>query len=125
MRVFYIITLLIFLTSCDVNKLNFDEVVKSQIHAEEEFKRKGYITATSSEQNEYVKFRIMVKDRITNENAKELVEEFIKIMENQIEDKDLFNKSYQLTFDLKSEKDGNILFNGKRDKGTKDIWWQF
>jgi hypothetical protein len=67
----------------------------------------------------------MVKDRITNENAKELAKEFINTLENQIKEKELFKKSYQITFDFKSEKDENILFNGKRDKKTKDIWWQF
>jgi hypothetical protein len=125
MKVFFIAILLIVLTSCTETKLNFDEIVKSLALAEKEFNNKGYITATASQQNEYVKFQIMVKDRTTNENAKELAEEFINTIENQIKDKELFKKSYLITFDFKSEKDGNILFNGKRDKGTKDIWWQF
>ena len=125
MRAFFITILLIVLTSCSENKLNFDDVVKSQVLAEKEFNNKGYITATASQQNENVKFRIMVKDSINNEKAKELAKEFINIMENQIKDKELFKKSYLITFDFKSEKDGNILFKGKRDKGTEDIWWQF
>ncbi|WMT39686.1 hypothetical protein RE628_20110 [Paenibacillus sp. D2_2] len=125
MRIFMIIVLAIILTSCSQHEMSFDDVVKSQAHAKEAFKRKGYITATASKQNELVKFRIMVIDKITNDNARELAEEFINLMETQIKDKELFNKRYQITFDIKSEKDGNILFNGKRDKGTTDIWWQF
>jgi hypothetical protein len=56
MRVFLLIILLIVLTSCSETKLNFDEIVKSLALAEKEFNNKGYITATTSQQNEYVKF---------------------------------------------------------------------
>lgn len=125
MRVFLIVALCFLLSSCNERTLDFDDVVHSQVYTEEAFKLKGFVTATSSKQDDVVKFRIMVKDHVTKEDAKALVQDFIDTMETQIHDKELFIKSYRLTFDLKSEKDGEILFQGKRDKGTRDLWWQF
>lgn len=125
MRIIVITALVIFLTSCSTHELNYDDVAESIGYAEQKFRSKGVVALTSSERNEQVKFRIMVKDKISNEKAKELVEEYINSIESRINDKELFNKSYLITFDIKSEKDGNILVNGKREKGTQDIWWQF
>lgn len=68
-------------TGIHIEIINFCGIFQN---AENEFKNKGFTTATSSNQDEYVKFRIMIKDTISNENAKELVEGFIGTIENQI-----------------------------------------
>jgi hypothetical protein len=125
MKVILIILLLIILSSCNKNNVDPNEVIKSLVLAEKHLNNKGFVTASSSESNKYIKFRIMVKDRITNEEAKKVIGEFIGTMESNIKDKELFKDTYYMTFDIKSEKDGNVLFNGKRDKGNIDIWWQF
>jgi hypothetical protein len=125
MKVVLIILLLIILSSCNKNNVDPNEVIKSLVLAEKHLNNKGFVTASSSESNKYIKFRIMVKDRITNEEAKKVIGEFIGTMESNIKDKELFKNTYYMTFDIKSEKDGNVLFNGKRDKGNIDIWWQF
>jgi hypothetical protein len=125
MKVVLIILLLIILSSCNKNNVDPNEVIKSLVLAEKHLNNKGFVTASSSESNKYIKFRIMVKDRITNEEAKKVIGEFIGTMESNIKDKELFKDTYYMTFDIKSEKDGNVLFNGKRDKGNIDIWWQF
>jgi hypothetical protein len=125
MKVVLIILILLVLSSCTKNNVDPNEVIKSLVLAEKHLNNMGFITASSSESNKFIKFRIMVKDKITNEDAKKLIGEFIGTMESNIKDKELFKDTYYMIFDIKSEKDGNILFNGKRDKGNIDIWWQF
>ncbi|MNL08545.1 hypothetical protein D3C87_1292720 [compost metagenome] len=83
-------------------------------------------TATSSNAGDgIINFRIMVEDRITNEQAKELVFEFYNEIEKGISEIQLFRETYQIKFDIKSGKDGEILYSGQRNKGEDQIWWQF
>ncbi|MNR38680.1 hypothetical protein D3C85_1568030 [compost metagenome] len=55
----------------------------------------------------------MVEDRITNEQAKELVFEFYNEIEKGISEIQLFRETYQIKFDIKSGKDGEILYSGQ------------
>jgi 8-oxo-dGTP pyrophosphatase MutT (NUDIX family) len=127
MRTLIIFCLIFFISSCSNRNddVDFNEIVKAQGYAEQKMREKGVVTATSSQSNDYVKFRLMTPDSLTNDEAKELVQEFITLLEEPIKSKDSFNQEYYLLFDIKSEKDGRILYNGKRDKGNTDLWWQF
>jgi hypothetical protein len=120
-----LIIIMLLLTACNAGHLDFNEIAQAQGYAEQKMKEKGIITATSSKSNDYVKFRIMSKDRLNNEDGRQLIDDFINLLEERIGDKDLFNRDYKLTFDIKSGIDGKILYKGKRDKGSKEIWWQF
>jgi len=57
-----------------------------------------------------INFRILVEDRLTNEQAKSLVFNFFDEIEQGISKKDFFRKIYQINFDIKPEKEGEILF---------------
>ena len=107
------------------NNKYFDEVFDSLVSTENYMRDSGYVTASSIRANELVKFRIMADHNISRIEAKTLVEEFISHFENQLTELEKYYKDYELTFDLKSKEDGTILFNGKRARGEKDIWWQF
>lgn len=50
-----------------------------------------------------INIRIMVEDRLTNEQAKELVFDFFDEIERGITDLNLFRKSYQINFDIKGK----------------------
>ncbi|WP_438350664.1 hypothetical protein ACP8HI_08490 [Paenibacillus sp. FA6] len=125
MRILLICILTVVLTSCSYNDIDYDEVTKAELYAEKLMVKKGVTAVSSSQSNEYIKFRIMTKDTMNNEEAKKIVGEFIDSFESQIKNKEKFRKIYDITFDIKSEKNGNILFNGKRDKGKGELWWQF
>jgi len=62
-------------------------------------------------------------DDSTKENAKQWVEGFIRDFEGQLNNIDKFYKAHIIIFDIKSEKNGSILYSGKKDK--EGIWWQF
>ncbi|MFD1135985.1 hypothetical protein [Paenibacillus urinalis] len=110
------------------NEIDFNELVDSLVKAEDSMDSKELVTTTvtsSSSSDGIINFRIMVEDRLTNEQAKKLVFDFYDEIERGIKDLNLFRKSYQINFDIKSEKDGEILYKGQRNKGEEQIWWQF
>lgn len=128
---YVIVFILLFslITGCNYNKeIDFDQLVDSLIKAEKTMNSEELVitTATSSSSSDgMINFRILVEDRITNEEAKELVFDFYDEIERGITDLSLFRKSYQINFDIKSEKDGEIIYKGQRNKGEEQIWWQF
>jgi len=93
-------------------------------HAEKTMRDKGFITASSFQPDEYAKFRIMVGINTSKEEAKELVENFIRAFESRLMDNEKFYKTHEIIFDIKSDQDGKILFSGKKDQ-DQEIWWQF
>ncbi|MGG3280138.1 hypothetical protein [Paenibacillus solani] len=110
------------------NEIDFNQLVDSLVKAEKSMNSKELVitTATSSSSSDgIINFRVMVEDRLTNEQAKELVFDFYDEIERGITDLNLFRKSYQINFDIKSEKDGEIVYKGQRNKGEEQIWWQF
>ncbi|OPA80513.1 hypothetical protein BVG16_07240 [Paenibacillus selenitireducens] len=111
---------------CNKQKIDFDEVTNSLNKAEKTMNSKDRIVRIeASPNNETINFRIMVEDRITNEQAKTLVSVFLNEIEKGIQNKDLLRKSYLIKFDIISQKDGAILYKGQRNKGVEEIWWQF
>lgn len=106
-----VIFLLLLLTSCTPPSKSIDihEISKAQGYVEKEMREKGITTVASAQLNEYIKFRIMDKDRITNEEAKQLIGDYITLLNGQMDDKAQFNKDYIILFDIKSERDGRIL----------------
>ncbi|OIA98737.1 hypothetical protein AK95_16390 [Paenibacillus sp. LC231] len=110
------------------NEIDFNQLVDSLVKAEKTMNSKELVTTTatsSSSSDGIINFRIMVEDRLTNEQAKELVFDFYDEIERGITDLNLFRKSYQINFDIKSEKDGEIIYKGQRNEGEEQIWWQF
>ncbi|WP_135556591.1 hypothetical protein [Paenibacillus cymbidii] len=93
-------------------------------HAEKTMRDKGFITASSFQPEEYAKFRIMAGNHTSKEEAKELVENFLRAFESRLEDIEKFYQTHEIIFDIKSDQDGEILFSGKKDHDQK-IWWQF
>jgi len=93
-------------------------------HAEKTMRNKGFITASSFQPDKYAKFRIMAGNDTSKEEAKELVENFIRAFESQLMDIGKFYQVHDVLFDIKSDQDGEILFSGKKDH-DQEIWWQF
>ncbi|AWP28087.1 hypothetical protein [Paenibacillus sp. Cedars] len=92
------------------NEIDFNQLVDSLVKAEKTMNSKELVTTTatsSSSSDGMINIRIMVDDRLTN--AKELVFDFFDEIERGITDLNLFRKSYQINFDIKSEKDGDII----------------
>jgi hypothetical protein len=110
---------------CTKPKIDFGELASATAKAENSMNDKDLVvtTATSSEK-ETINIRILVEDRLTNEQAKYLVTEFINKIEKGIQETDLFRKSYLIKFDIMSQKDGEMLYKGQRNKGEETIWWQ-
>lgn len=114
------------LVGCNESKPDFDELTKALVNAEKTMNEKDQvITTATSSQDDIINIRIMVEDRITNEQAKNLVNDFFNEIEKKIKDLDQFNKYFSIKFDIKSQKDGEILYQGKKDKNEEQIWWQF
>jgi hypothetical protein len=107
---------------CNNSNSSLDDVGDALSHAEKTMRDKGLITASSFQPNEYAKFRIMAGNNTSKEEAKQLVEDFIRTFESRLIDKEKFYKTHEIIFDIKSDKDGKILFSGKKDQ---EIWWQF
>ncbi|ULL14759.1 hypothetical protein DVH26_10040 [Paenibacillus sp. H1-7] len=84
---------------------------------------KGVITVSSFHPNEYARFRIMASNNTSKEEAKKLVEDFIRAFEGRVINKEKFYKTHEIMFDIKSDEDGRILFRGKKE--NQEIWWQF
>jgi hypothetical protein len=119
------ILLFLFLVSCsEKSNVEFSELSDSLVNAEKVMRTNELVvtTASSSQLNE-VKFRIIVEDRITNEEAKELIYKFIETIEEKLSNPIKFKDTYNLFFDITS-KDG-VIYNGKREMGQYELWWQF
>lgn len=131
MRYLIVLIILFSLVTAGCNKdkeIDFNQLVDSLVKAEKIMNNKELVTTTatsSSSSDGMINFRIMVEDRLTNEQAKELVFDFYDEIERGITDLNLFRKSYQINFDIKSEKDGEIIYKGQRNKDEEQIWWQF
>ncbi|MDK8189251.1 hypothetical protein QP794_04040 [Paenibacillus sp. UMB7766-LJ446] len=110
---------------CTKPKIDFDELASATAKAEKSMNDKDLVvtTATSSDKKT-INIRILVEGRLTNEQAKYVVTEFINEIEKGIQETDLFRKSYLIKFDIMSQKDGEILYKGQRNKGEETIWWQ-
>ncbi|MFC5528062.1 hypothetical protein [Cohnella yongneupensis] len=124
-----IILVTLITTGCNKkDEIDFNQLVDSLGKAEKTMNSKELVTTTASSSNStdgIINFRIMVEDRLTNEQAKGLVFDFYNEIEKGISDINLFRQSYQINFDIKSEKDGEIIYKGQRNKGEEQIWWQF
>ncbi|OME77200.1 hypothetical protein BK120_27115 [Paenibacillus sp. FSL A5-0031] len=127
MRHFILLLLLtLVLVGCNEAKPDFDNVSESLVNAERVMNDKDLvITTATSSQSKIINFRILIKDRINNEQAKGLVNDFFNEIDKNITDLELFKKTYSIKFDIKSQKDGQILYQGKREKEEDQIWWQF
>ncbi|WP_256762153.1 hypothetical protein [Cohnella sp. WQ 127256] len=117
-----IISLFLFSSGCNNSNTTIDDAGEALGYAEKVMRDKNITTASSYQPNGYAKFRIMADENTSKEEAKQLVEEFIQSFENQLTDKEKFYKTHEMIFDIKSSKDGKILYSGKKDK---EIWWQF
>lgn len=123
--IFLLLFCSIITTGCTQPKIDVDELSAACVKAENTMNEKDLVITTATSSNiETINFRILVEDRLTNEQAKTLVTEFFEEIENGIQDKNLFRKSYLVKFDIKSQKDGEILYKGQRNKGDETIWWQ-
>ncbi|GAA0831204.1 hypothetical protein GCM10008915_10840 [Bifidobacterium pullorum subsp. gallinarum] len=97
------------------NEIDFNQLVDSLVKAEKTMNSKELVTTTatsSSSSDGMINIRIMVEDKVTNEQAKELVFDFFDEIERGITDLNLFRRSYQINFDIKSEKDGDLIYKG-------------
>ncbi|REK76012.1 lipoprotein [Paenibacillus paeoniae] len=124
----FLIILLIILSGCSNPRSLPTNIGDALSHTKSVMRDQGLVTVGSYSPNEKVKFRIMVSRNITKEEAKRLAEDFIKEFENQLTntdtDIDTFYKDHVVYFDLKSEVDGEILYEGKRES-VEEIWWKF
>ena len=124
----HILILIVFFTvlmGCNKQEHDLDDLGMSLVKAEQFMNKQDLIVATATSlNNNIVKFRIVVDERLSNEQAKELVTEFIETIEDGILNKQLFKETYQIFFDIISGQTG-VIFSGQRNKGEEDIWWQF
>lgn len=117
-----IVSLLLVSAGCNNSNSTMDNVGDALVYAEKMMRNNDIITASSYHPNEYAKFRIMAGNNTSKDEAKQLVEDFIRSFENQLKDKGRFYKTHEIIFDIKSNEDGRILYSGKKDE---EIWWQF
>lgn len=122
-----IVSIIIFLllVGCNDRRLDFEEVSDAMGHAEKYMNDNELVTTSASSvlNNQFINFRLVVKDRITNEQAKLLIEELVNDIESNLSDTKIFRNKYDFKFDIKSEKDGEILYKGRLDQDQ--VWWQF
>lgn len=102
-----------------------DIISDALTHAAKKLQDKGYKTASSFKPNDYLRFRIMVEDDISNETAKELVLEFLNALEEKLGDLSEFKKAHKISFELKSKDKDKVLLSGKIEGDNNEIWWQF
>jgi hypothetical protein len=109
---------------CNNSKSSLKDVGDALGYAEKAMRDKGLITASSFQPDEFAKIRVMAGNDTSKEEAKQLVEDFVRAFESRLLDEEKFYKNHELLFDIKSDQDGRILFSGKKDH-NQEIWWQF
>jgi hypothetical protein len=100
-------------------------VIKAQVIMEQDELVSSVAEAFNGKEN--IKFRIVVKGSLTNNQAKMLVIKFMEAISkhSKLQDNTKFWGKYNLNFDITSQKDGQILFNGTKFKDKDDIFWIF
>ena len=119
LKLLYFVIVLILITGCN-NTTNID-VGKALVEAEKEIELLEGVTETSSSFNNddnTIKFRIMVEKSLTQQQAETKINEFLeKIALNSKEE--VWNY-YSASFDIKKD-NGDILFEGTKQIGDENI----
>jgi hypothetical protein len=120
------VCLLPFIMSCD--NLNVkDGITEGLSKAEGIMKQDELVSAVAGafDGKENIKFRILVKGSLTNDQAKMLVIKFMEAISkhSKLHDNTKFWRKYNLNFDIASLIEGRILFNGTKFKDKEDIFW--